>query len=365
MVTNGAGGDGTNTEATGRALRRIAFYYILFLGGAALLIWLFPFAGEAFTAVRLQEVSGVDQEITQTMAGELSPQRGHQFGEGFYSMGVAAVSLLGALAIMIPVVWSYIIIKRRGGYDQSIVHTLLILPVAVAGIVMIVKGSLALAFSLAGIVAAVRFRTTLDDTKDAVYVFLAIGVGLASGVQMLEVAAVLSIVFNVVNLVLWKMNFGNIYADQMGRTAPMALGDILAGPGSAQTAFAVGDKALLSALSPSELKEAAGHVARLERYLEAEEEKPKERKKYGILIVHTDQAEGIQEPIESEIERSSVRWRLAEILPGRNGTQVLEYLVRLREGVSPSGLLEGVRRVGGEPIRAAEFRSLGGLKKKS
>ena len=33
----------------------------------------------------------------------------------------------------------------------------------------------------AGVVAAVRFRNTLRDTKDAVYVFLAVGIGLAWG----------------------------------------------------------------------------------------------------------------------------------------------------------------------------------------
>ena len=338
---------------------------MLFLGGAALLVWLIPGLREAVSAARMDELTGLDQEITQTMADQLAPVQGYDFREGWYGMGVAAISMLGALGIMVPVAWSYIVIKRRGGYDQSIVHTLLILPVAVAGIVMIVKGSLALAFSLAGIVAAVRFRTTLEDTKDAVYVFLAIGVGLACGVQLLHVAAVLSIVFNLVNLTLFKTNFGNIYADQLGRTAPMALGDILAGPSSAETAFSIGDRALLSALSPTELKEAAGHVARMERHLEAEEETPKERKKYGVLMVHTVEVGQTQNQLEGEIERFSVRWRLAEILPGRDGVQVLEYLVRLREEVSVGSLVDAVRRAGGDHVKAAEFRSLSGLKKKS
>jgi len=52
-------------------------------------------------------------------------------------------------------------------------------------VVLIVRDSVALAFSLAGIVAAVRFRNTLRDTKDAVYIFLAIAVGLAAGCSRL------------------------------------------------------------------------------------------------------------------------------------------------------------------------------------
>jgi uncharacterized membrane protein YhiD involved in acid resistance len=71
-----------------------------------------------------------------------------------------------------------------------------------------VRDSVALAFSLAGIVAAVRFRNTLRDTKDAVYIFLAIGVGLAAGVQSLAVAFVPTVIFVVVVLVLWRFDVG-------------------------------------------------------------------------------------------------------------------------------------------------------------
>src|SRR5256885_7014990 len=44
---------------------------------------------------------------------------------------------------------------------------------------------------LAAIVAAVRFRNTLKDTKDAVYIFLALAVGVAAGVYSPTVAAVM------------------------------------------------------------------------------------------------------------------------------------------------------------------------------
>jgi len=54
-----------------------------------------------------------------------------------------------------------------------------------------------------GVVAAVRFRNTLKDTKDAVYIFLAIAVGLAAGVQSFAVAYVATVIFLGVVLVLW------------------------------------------------------------------------------------------------------------------------------------------------------------------
>ena len=61
---------------------------------------------------------------------------------------------------------------------------------------IVVQSSLALAFSLAGIVAGVRFRSTLDDTRDAVYIFLAIGTASAAGAQALGIAFATSLIFN-------------------------------------------------------------------------------------------------------------------------------------------------------------------------
>ena len=259
---------------------------------------------------------------------------------------------------MIPVAWTYIIIKRTGGYDQSVVHTLIILPVAVTGIVIIVKSSLALAFSLAGIVAAVRFRTTLEDTKDAVYVFLAIGVGLAAGSQRLGTAFLASMVFNAVNLVLWKIKFGNIYVDQLSRTSSLGLGDVLAGPGSAETELSIGDEALLTAMPQSDIGEMVGRVARLEGYLDEETDVQTEKKLYAVLLIYTRLAGEAQAVVEVPLNDMAVRWRLAEIIPGQDGVSVLQYLVRLKPGVQPGVLLDLIRNGDGDHVEAAELRSL-------
>jgi hypothetical protein len=266
---------------------------------------------------------------------------------------------------MVPVAWTYIIIKIRGGYDQSVVHTLIILPVAVTGIVIIVQTSVALAFSLAGIVAAVRFRTTLEDTKDAVYVFLAIGVGLAAGSGRLATALLVSMVFNVVNLVLWKIRFGNIYVDQLSRTSALGLGDVLAGPGSGRTALSIGDQALLTAMPQSDLREMVGRVARLEGYLDEETDVKGQKKLYSLLLVHTRLAAEAQKVVEGPLNELAARWRLAEIIPGKDGVSILQYLVRPNPGVQPGLLLDKIRQEGGDHIQAAELRSLRSRAKRS
>lgn len=134
-----------------RTLTRIAVYYVVLLGVVAILLWAYPWLTKAITEAG---DAAFNEEITRTFGGV--PMAEEPGDEGWAGLAVQGLSLLGALAIMIPVAWTYIIIKRTGGYDQSVVHTLIILPVAVTGIVIIVKSSLALAFSLAGIVAAVQ-----------------------------------------------------------------------------------------------------------------------------------------------------------------------------------------------------------------
>ncbi|MEE4298865.1 MAG: DUF4956 domain-containing protein [Pseudomonadales bacterium] len=119
-----------------------------------------------------------------------------------------AIAMLGAALLMVPVSWVYFITTRTKRVDQSFVQTILILPILVAGIAVIVANSLALAFSLAGIFAAVRFRFTLEDPAHTLYIFLAIVVGLGAGVGALGVSIVTSMAFVYVTLLLWVMEYG-------------------------------------------------------------------------------------------------------------------------------------------------------------
>jgi hypothetical protein len=119
-----------------------------------------------------------------------------------------SIAITGAVLTILPVSWTYMSIRKRSDYDQSLVETIMILPIAVTSLVIMVHDSLALAFSLGGIVAVVRFRNTLKSTGDALYILEAIGIGLAAGVGAMEVAIVMSVTFNYCFLVLWISDYG-------------------------------------------------------------------------------------------------------------------------------------------------------------
>ena len=105
-------------------------------------------------------------------------------------------AMTSTLLLMLPVSWVYRAIHDGSVYDHSIDTTALVLPAVVAGIVTVVQHSLALAFSLAGIVAGVRFRRALSDTFDTLFILASIGVGIAAGVKSIEIAVVLTVFFN-------------------------------------------------------------------------------------------------------------------------------------------------------------------------
>ena len=343
-------------------LWRIGLYYVV-LFGVSWVLSRSPWGGDVFEKVvfegfrRMSQAGVVGQsfEVTQTAGAQVGLTTPMEFAIA------TVISLLGTLSLMIPVAWVYLLTKQRRGYDEAVVQSMLILPIAVAGMVFIVQYNFALAFALAGIVAAVLFRTTLRDTKDAVYLFLAIGVGLASGAFYLAVAAVLSIVFNMVILYLYWSNFGNIYADQRSRTGAMGLGDVLAGHGSAASAISGGDPQLLDAMTQEEIRDVATRVARMDRYLRAEQYRKKKERLNALLILHADQVVGAEALVEEILGQMAIRWELAEILPGSGTSSVLEYLLRLRPGESATRLIELLQSSPGRQVQAAEFRSLEGL----
>jgi len=195
-----------NKSSQIKSLGGIAAYYVVTVAGAIILARIFPQLIPLTSSTPVPE--SLDLGRSMDLGGAPST----------HSLLNATLSTIGALVLVIPVAWMYTITKRSGGYDSAVVQTVLILPIAVAGIVLIVQHSIALAFSLAGIVAAVRFRNTLKDTRDAVYIFLAIGVGLAAGVQAHAVALVMSVIFNIVVFATWKFGIGETIDD--GDRAP-------------------------------------------------------------------------------------------------------------------------------------------------
>jgi uncharacterized membrane protein YhiD involved in acid resistance len=91
--------------------------------------------------------------------------------------------------------------RRKGTPPRmpAVVQTQIILAVVGAIIMLVVGSSLARAFGIVGAANLIRYRSKIDDPKDAVVMLSALSVGLASGVGLYALAA-FSTVFLVVML---------------------------------------------------------------------------------------------------------------------------------------------------------------------
>jgi hypothetical protein len=188
-----------------RLIAKVSAYYVI----AGLAIWV---ALTILPGLRdYIPVGGVEQIITQPdrapgLEGNEIPQAAVRgLGE---SLVWLAVGIIGALLTALPVSWVYMGIRTEEEYDQSLISTVIILPLVVTSIVIVVQNSLALAFALAGIAGAVRFRNTLKSSGDALFVLVAVGIGLASGIGAVELAIVMSMAFNYCFLLLWMTEYG-------------------------------------------------------------------------------------------------------------------------------------------------------------
>lgn len=149
-----------------------------------------------------QALHGQDIAIVETLFRTTS-----EFDRLGYAR-ILTITLIGVWLLMLPVSWVHKGIHQVNSADHSLDETVLILPGVVAAIVLVVQHSLALAFSLAGIVAGVQFRRALQETFDALFILVAIGTGIAAGVKALEIALVLTVFFSYATLYVYTFGDG-------------------------------------------------------------------------------------------------------------------------------------------------------------
>jgi Domain of unknown function (DUF4956) len=315
---------------------RVAAYYVLLAAGTALLWQVFPGLASVFSAERLDAINTPNPQADPLL--EALGASGPTMAPPVALAVTTALCMLGAFFLMLPVSWVYILTRRKKGFRQSVVQTLIILPIVVAGVVLLVKNSIALAFSLGGIVAAVSFRNTLRDTKDAVYIFLAIGVGLAAGVQVMSAAAVMSFLFNVLVLIFWYTDFGRAPSHLEGPRAARRLERSLALANRTGAFVAQLDREILKSMSPEQLQALALRARR--RVGEAEDaagdgpKPPKPPKPLNTLVrVQSGDPEEARPHIEAVLAAQVKEWKFNGTQRDAAGSAVLEYRVRLRKSV--------------------------------
>ena len=112
-------------------------------------------------------------------------------------MNIGVAALLGFFVFI-----SYYISHRGTIYSKKFNASLVILTVLTGTVMTVIGNNIALTLGMVGALSIVRFRTAIKDSRDTVYIFWAIIIGICCGVGDYLVASVGSAVVFVVILIL-------------------------------------------------------------------------------------------------------------------------------------------------------------------
>ncbi len=130
---------------------------------------------------------------------------------GSYLTGPETVLFVAMLAFLLGhlVGWIYMWTHSQVSYSQTFVASLVVMPVLVALLMILMAGSVVIAFGLLAVFAIVRFRNVLKDTRDTTFVIWSILEGMAVGTQRYSTALVGALAIAAVLLYLRITSFGS------------------------------------------------------------------------------------------------------------------------------------------------------------
>jgi hypothetical protein len=253
----------------------------------------------------------------------------------------AMLAMATAFVLTIPTVVVYVRTRTHEAYDESLVNTVLVLPSVVTAILIVVQSSLALAFSLTGIVAAVRFRSNVKESRDALYIFASVAIGFASGVYALDVAAAASLFFVLLELFAWRSGLGGNHSQAHAAHWPDSpLNPALAVAASGEEPVAPGHHA---------------HGGRDDRRDGDAKPDAEPKPKSMVLRVETDDLDQGRRVIEAALAETAKKWRFERTLHHGGRTTGLEYHARLRRSHTPEAVRGRILNDGSPFVTAVEW----------
>jgi hypothetical protein len=118
-----------------------------------------------------------------------------------------ACLLSALLSMFIGLVYRFV--HGEASYSQSFVHTLILLSMVTALIMLIIGSNIARAFSLVGALSVIRFRSAIKSPLDVGFLFFTMAVGMACGTRFYAVASVATLMICGIMILLKLSNFAS------------------------------------------------------------------------------------------------------------------------------------------------------------
>lgn len=149
-----------------------------------------------------------DSPIEEVLQGTASTASSAIEVEPFFICVISSI-ILGVLTSLI-----YMITRRKEGYSQSYVMTMIMLPAIVALILLLINTTYG-ALSLAGAFTLVRFRSVPGDPRDIAYIFYSMATGVACGMGYIGFAVVFFLILGAILFISDTINFGGCKINHM------------------------------------------------------------------------------------------------------------------------------------------------------
>jgi len=127
-----------------------------------------------------------------------------------YSLQAIILTLLMAFVLGQVIAWIYARTHSGLSYSRSYTQSLVLMTIVVSLVMLVIGDSLVTAFGLLGALALIRFRNVLKDTRDTVFVFMSLVVGMAIGTQRFQLAIVGTVALLAVVFYLNTTSFGTL-----------------------------------------------------------------------------------------------------------------------------------------------------------
>ena len=127
-----------------------------------------------------------------------------------YSLETMVLSLLMAFVLAQVVAWVYTWTHTGLSYSRAFTQSLMLMAVVVTLVMFVIGNNIITAFGLIGAMAIIRFRNVLKDTRDTVFVFFILILGMATGTQRYMTSIVGTAAFILLALYMHYTAFGTL-----------------------------------------------------------------------------------------------------------------------------------------------------------
>ena len=120
-----------------------------------------------------------------------------------------AIHIIMAVLLGFVIYVSYYVAHAGTVYSRKFNVSLVVLTVLTSTVMTVIGNNIALSLGMVGALSIVRFRTAIKDSRDTVYIFWCIAVGIACGVGDFAVAGIGSAAVFIVLLILGRVKNEN------------------------------------------------------------------------------------------------------------------------------------------------------------